>query len=87
MYMGVHQSPAIADYWKHDDQNPLHPIRTDMSQTRIEQIKRYLHIESPSVLKEQKDHSTGEVIRFCHLKVDPILGLSAHLVAYVQTNL
>jgi hypothetical protein len=55
LYMGVHQSPAIADYWKHDDQNPLHPIRTHMSQTRFEQIKRYLHIESPSVPKEQKD--------------------------------
>jgi hypothetical protein len=55
MYMGVHRSPAIANYWKHDDQNPLHPIRTHMSQTRFEQIKRYLHIESPSVPKEQKD--------------------------------
>jgi hypothetical protein len=44
LYMGVHQSPAIADYWKHDDQNPLHPIRTHMSRTRFEQIKRYLNI-------------------------------------------
>jgi hypothetical protein len=71
--MGVHRSPAIADYWKHDDQNPLHPIRTHMSQTRFEQIKRYLHIESPSVQKEQKDPSTGKVTRFWHSKVDPIL--------------
>jgi hypothetical protein len=76
-------SPAIADDWKHDDQNPLHPIRTHMSQTRFEQIKRYLHIESPSVPKEQKDPSTSKVIRFLHSKVDPILALSAHLVAYV----
>jgi hypothetical protein len=73
MYMGVHQSPAIADYWKHDDQTPLHPIRTHMSQTRFEQIKRYLHIESPSVPKEKKDPSTGKVTRFWHSKVDPIL--------------
>jgi hypothetical protein len=73
MYMGVHRSPAIADYWKHDDKNPLHPIRTHMSQTRFEQIKRYLHIESPSAPKEQKDPSTGKVTRFWHSKVDPIL--------------
>jgi hypothetical protein len=80
--MGVHRSPAIADYWKHDDQNPLHPIRTHMSQTRFEQSKRYLHIESPSVPKEQKDTST------CNRRPTPHLlrysvGLSAHLVAYV----
>jgi hypothetical protein len=57
MYMGVHHSPAIADYSK--------------------------HIELSSVQKEQKDHSTGKGIRFCHSKVDLILNLSAHLVAYM----
>jgi hypothetical protein len=36
LYMGVHQSPAIADYWKHDDQNPLHPIRHESDPFRAD---------------------------------------------------
>jgi hypothetical protein len=71
IYMGVHQSPELADYWRHDQENPLHPIRTHMSQTRFEQIKRYLHIESPLAPKEIKEH--GTVRRLWHSKVDPML--------------
>jgi hypothetical protein len=26
LYMGVHVSPALADYWKYDGLNPSHPI-------------------------------------------------------------
>jgi hypothetical protein len=47
--MGVHCSPAIADYWKRDGLNPKHPIAEWMSQTRFEQIKRYFHVSSPDV--------------------------------------
>jgi hypothetical protein len=47
IYMGVHSSPAVADYWVNDNLSPVHPIKSYMSQTRFEQIKRYLHISAP----------------------------------------
>jgi hypothetical protein len=28
IYMGVHSSPAVADYWVNDNLSPVHPIRS-----------------------------------------------------------
>jgi hypothetical protein len=72
IYMGVHSSPALSDYWKHDGENPDHPIRHHMGLTRFEQIKRYLHIALPTAPRETKD-AQGRVRRLWHSKVDPIL--------------
>jgi hypothetical protein len=38
--MGVHVSPALADYWKHDGLNPSYPITQWMSQN----IFTWLHL-------------------------------------------
>ena len=38
VYMGVHCSPAVKDYWKHERLNPTHPIRDYMGLTRFEEI-------------------------------------------------
>jgi hypothetical protein len=40
LYMGVHVSPALADYWKHDGLNPSHPITQWMRQN----IFTWLHL-------------------------------------------
>jgi hypothetical protein len=69
LYMGVHVSPAVADYWKHDGMNPSHPITQWMSQTRYEQIKRYFHVASPDAELFDKDRKK----RLWHAKVDPVL--------------
>ena len=42
VYMGVHNSPAVQDYWRHDGLNPAHPISEHMGQARSEGIKRCL---------------------------------------------
>ena len=68
LYMGVHSSPSVADYWKHDGLNPAHPIAQFMSQTRFEQIKQYFHVSSP---KLELVTPTGR--RLWHAKVDPVL--------------
>jgi len=68
LYMGVHSSPSVADYWKHDGLNPAHPIAQFMSQTRFEQIKRYFHVSSP---KLELVTPTGR--RLWHAKVNPVL--------------
>ena len=51
-YMGVHNSPAVQDYWRHDGLNPAHPISEHMGQTRFEEIKRYFHVSPPDRPKE-----------------------------------
>jgi hypothetical protein len=33
LYMGVHSSPAVRDYWRHNGLNPTHPICEYMGQT------------------------------------------------------
>jgi hypothetical protein len=58
VYMGVHCSPAIADYWKHDGLYPKHPIAEWMSQTRFEQIKRYFHVSSPDIELHTTTHNS-----------------------------
>ena len=65
--MGVHNSPATRDYWKHDGLNPTHPICDYMSQTRFEQIKRHFHVAPPDA--PLNDSKTGK--RLWHSKVDP----------------
>jgi len=39
IYMAVHNSPAVRDYWRHDGRNPTHPICDYMGQARFEEIK------------------------------------------------
>jgi hypothetical protein len=72
IYMGVHSSPALSDYWKHDAENPDHSIRHHRGLTRFEKIKRFLHIASPTAPSETQD-AQGRVRRLWHSKVDPIL--------------
>ena len=50
--MGVHNSPAVRDNWRHDGLNPAHPISEHMGQTRFEEIKRYFHASLPDQPKE-----------------------------------
>ena len=52
VYMGVHNSPAVQNNWRHDGFNPAHPISEHMGQTRFEEIKRYLHASPPDQPKE-----------------------------------
>ena len=40
--MGVHNSPAVGDYWRPDGLNPTHPISKYIDQTRFEEIMRCL---------------------------------------------
>jgi len=68
LYMGVHSSPAVRDYGRHNGLNPTHPICEYMGQTRFEEIKRYFHVSSPDL---PKIAPTGR--RLCHSKVDLIL--------------
>ena len=42
VYMGVHNSPVVRDYWRQDGLNPAHPISENMGQTRFEEIKKCL---------------------------------------------
>jgi hypothetical protein len=46
LYMGVHRSPRMEDYWS-STKKPHHLPADYMSQKRFEQIKRYLHISNP----------------------------------------
>jgi len=39
LYIGVHSSPAVRDYWRHNGLNPTHPICEYMGQTQFEEIK------------------------------------------------
>jgi hypothetical protein len=84
IYMGVHCSPAIADYWAHrNGLNPKHPTSDYMSQTRFEQIKRFFHVAAIDIPKETP---TGR--RLWHGKVDPILEqLRKSLQAYPPRTL
>jgi hypothetical protein len=51
--MGVHCSPATADYWAHrNGLNPKHPTSDYMSQARFEQVKRYFHVAALDIPKE-----------------------------------
>jgi hypothetical protein len=69
IYMGVHGSPAIEDYWAHrNGLNPKHPTSDYVSQTRFGQIKRYFHVAAIYIPKE-----TPAGRRLWHGKVDPIL--------------
>ena len=51
LYMGVHSSPAVRDYWRHNGLNPTHHVCEYMGQTRFQQIKRYCHVSSPDLPK------------------------------------
>jgi len=68
LYMGVHSSPAVRDYWRHNGLNPTHPISKYMDQIRFKEIKWYFHVFSPDL---PKIAPTGR--RLWHSKVDLIL--------------
>ena len=68
VYLGVHNSPAVQDYWRHDGLNPAHPISEHMGQTRFEEMKRYFHLSPPDRPKE-----TLLRRRLWHSKVDEVL--------------
>ena len=53
VYIGVHNSPAVRDYWRHDGLNPARPISEHMGQARFEEIKRYFHVSPPDQPKER----------------------------------
>jgi hypothetical protein len=47
IYIGIHEEPDISMYWNSDPyKGPIHTIKTHISLTRFEQIKRYCHISS-----------------------------------------
>lgn len=54
IFMAVHHSLAISDYWNTDiSPRPRHTVSIHMSQVRFEQIRRYLHINNPLELPPQ----------------------------------
>jgi hypothetical protein len=67
VYMGVHNSPAVQDYWRHDGLNPAHPISEHMGQSRFEEMKRYFHL---SPLGRPKETPLGR--RLWRSKVDEV---------------
>jgi hypothetical protein len=54
IYMGLHPEPSISDFWQQDPKKTLHPTRLYIGLARFEQIKRYLHIASPSQQPKHK---------------------------------
>ena len=66
--MGVHSSPAVRDYWRHNGMHPTHPICKYMGQTQFEEIEMYFHLSSPDL---PNTAPTGR--RLWHRKVDLIL--------------
>ena len=44
IYMGIVKLPRVRDYWSSDPKFPKHNIVQEMTITRFQQIKRYLHI-------------------------------------------
>lgn len=44
IYMGVHQEPSLCEYWEKKHANaPIHSVNNYMSETRFEQLDRYLY--------------------------------------------
>lgn len=63
IYMVVHKSPAIGDYWnKNDAQGPVHPSRFHIGQKQFEQIKRYIQISNP----HRQNSSFIQVLEFSY---------------------
>jgi hypothetical protein len=68
LYMGVHSSPAVRDYLRHNGLNPTHPICEYMGQIQFEEINRYFHVSTSDL---PKIAPTGR--RPWHSKVDRML--------------
>ena len=68
VYMGVHNSSAVRDYWRHDGLNLAHPISEYMGQTQFEEIGGYFHVSPPD---QPKETPLGR--RLWHSKVDDVL--------------
>jgi hypothetical protein len=55
IYMGVHDSQAVELYWREKPtEGPIHPVRLYMTLVRFQQIKRFLHISTPSQKLDKK---------------------------------
>ena len=67
VYMRVHNSPAVRDYWRHDGLYLAHPISEYIVQTRFKGVKWYFHVSRPDQPKE-----TPLVRRLWHNKVDVV---------------
>ncbi|CAG8700069.1 11392_t:CDS:2 [Acaulospora morrowiae] len=48
IYQGLFNSSSLNQYWNENTKLPIHNISKQMSLFRFEQIKRYLHISSPT---------------------------------------
>ena len=48
--------PDLHDYWRHDDEHPLHPITKFMISLRFEQIKHFFHISTTDKLAPGSDN-------------------------------
>ena len=72
IYMGV-QLPALTGYWRRNQSSPGHPIYDYMTQTRFEQIKRYLHISAPAEEDVDAPQNFG-----WYSKVDPLMDQSRY---------
>ena len=68
VYMGVHNPPAVRDYWRHDGLNLAHPISKHMGQTQFEEAKRNFQVSPPG---QPQETPLGR--RLWHNKVDEVL--------------
>ena len=68
VYMEVHNSPAVRDYWRHDGLNLAHPISKHMGQTQFEEAKRNFQVSPPG---QPKETPLGR--RLWYSKVDEVL--------------
>jgi len=46
LWIGVHSSPAVRDYWKYNQLNPTHSIHEHIGPTWFEEIKIFFHVSS-----------------------------------------
>lgn len=62
LYMGIHHSREIADYWMSDGEvwAPLHPIRSHMTLDRYCQLRRFLHLSNPLATNSDRRELTDE---------------------------
>ena len=67
IYMGLNPMPGLRDYWRHDDEHPLHPITKFMTSLRFEQIKRFFHISTTDKPAPGSDNDVW------YYKLEPLL--------------
>lgn len=69
IYMGIHKSPSLGDYWwANHEEGPVHSPQWFMTQGRFEQIKRFIHISDPD---EEELHQQQKPKEWWY-KVEPL---------------